>query len=48
MYRKRILEDWESFTPLPPDKYKPWIPKNPEVVWPYMPQVIKAKLSHNF
>ena len=45
-YKRRICKDWEAFTPLAPVKNKPWIPKNPEVVWPHMPQVIKRKAKH--
>ena len=45
-YRRRLLKDWEAFAPLAPVKNKPWIPKNPEVVWPHMPQVIKRKAKH--
>ena len=42
-YKRRIRKDWEAVTPLAPVKNKPWIPKNPEVVWPHMPQVTKRK-----
>ena len=45
-YKRRILKDWEAFAPLAPVKGKPWIPKNPEVVWPHMPQVTKRKAKH--
>lgn len=44
-YKRRICKDWEAYTPLAPVKNKPWVPKNPEVVWPHTPKVTKEKIN---
>ena len=33
-YRRRMIQEQESFTPLPPDKDTTWVPKNTEVAGP--------------